>query len=212
MRINFIGLIQFLVLLLLLNSCDTSSGGKLQEARVEELMHIIATPDAPGFGLATKELAEMGSEAAPASELLATALSYNRRDSYMAGIALISIGPDAHLACSQLRKALNDERTTVRCFAAEALGAIGERAIAAVPDLAARLWDEDAWVRTAAAGAIEAITGEDLLADSYELNPSIPGSVSADDPEGRLSGAARTWWLESGEGMNWMSNGRCEGE
>lgn len=202
--------LRILPLFLLLYGCSIDTKGEDHETGLKELMSIVSNPDAQEFAMATKELAEMGSEAAPASELLADALSFPRRDSYTAGIALISIGKNSLPACSGLRIALSDERSKVRIYAAAALGAIGKSAEGAVPDLANHLWDEDAWVRTAATGALEQIVRVDLLPNVYELDSTNPGSVSADEPNGRLSSEARRWWSETGKGMEWSDQGHCK--
>ena len=205
---NFV--LKILPVFLLLYGCSVATGGEDHETRLNELMSIISSPDTQEFAMATNELAEMGNEAAPASESLANALSFPRRDSYTVGVALISIGENALSACPGLRIALSDERPEVRLYAAAALGAIRRGAEGAVPDLAGHLWDDDAWVRTAVSGALEEIVGLDFLPEVYELDTTKPGSVSADEPNGRLSSEARRWWLETGKGMEWSDQGYCE--
>jgi hypothetical protein len=127
---NFV--LKILPVFLLLYGCSVATGGEDHETRLNELMIIISSPDTQEFAMATNELAEMGNEAAPASESLANALSFPRRDSYTAGVALISIGENALSACPGLRIALSDERPEVRLYAAAALGAIRRGAEGAV--------------------------------------------------------------------------------
>jgi len=173
---------------------------------LEQLILILENPDSPDFSLATSELAKMGPAAAPAAPALARALRYPRHDSYTAGVALATMGPAAKSAIPELIQALEDDRSNVRLFAAFVLGTIGESAKCAVPELAPRLWDSDAWVRTAAAGALDAITGTDLVVEVYELKPSHPGSVTEDEPEGIITGKARVWWAEKGQYLDWVDD------
>jgi hypothetical protein len=62
------------------------------------------------------------------------------------------------------------------------------------------------FVRGAAASSLEAITGKDLVAGIYELDPSIPDSVYGDEPEGIITEKARTWWMEEGRFLNWSED------
>jgi len=177
------------------------------------LEHLIAmveaaNPDLPGWDRvdlwrAVDELERLGPAAAPAAPALARALQYRRRDSYVATKALVAMGPAAAPAIPELVKALGNERTIVRSDAAFVLGTIGEPARCAVPAVASLLWDSDPWVRSAAAGALEAITGVDLVAEFHELNPETPGSVGGDEPEGKVTGKARSWWITEGQYLDW---------
>lgn len=170
---------------------------------LEQLIKIVDDPDSPDFVFATSELAKMGPTAAPAAPALARALRYPRHDSYMAGKALVAIGPAAELAIPELIQALGDDRSEVRLFAVFVLGTIGSSSNCAVPQLTPRLWDSDAGVRSAAAGALEAVTGVDLVSEVDELKPSHPGSVFADEPEGSITGKARAWWTDEGQYLDW---------
>jgi HEAT repeat protein len=192
-----------LVGILTLTGCELNPRPTPTATSLEQLIAILQDPESADFWFATTELAEMGPAAAPAAKILAKALRYPRRDSYMAGIALVSMGPAAGPAIPELVQALEDNRSGVRLFAAFILGTIGQSAKCAVPELALRLWDTDPWVRTAAAGALDAITGIDLVAEVYELVPSVPGSVAGDEPEGYITGKARAWWIGEGQYMDW---------
>ena len=158
---------------------------------IQVLISILETPDSADFAYAADRLAQMGPSAAPSASALARALRYPRRDSYMAGRALVSIGREAETAVPLIAEALIDERSDVRLYAALALGSVGESAGCTVPQLAALLWDTDAWVRTASAAALEQVTGIDLVLDHYEINPLFPAAVAADTPEGSVTGTAR---------------------
>ncbi len=157
------------------------------------------------FPFVVSELAKMGPAAAPAAPDLARALQYPRRDSSLAGEALVAMGPAARSAIPELIEALASDRADVRLYAAFVLGTIGESAKCAVPELARRLWDTHPAVRTAAAGALDAITGIDLVDSVDELNPALPGSVVWDEPEATITGKARTWW-EEGRYMDWSDD------
>ena len=74
-----------------------------------------------------------------------------------AAFALARIGPEAIPA---LAKALQDEDTSVRRFAADALSMKGPEAKEAVPALTEALQDEDETVRWSAARALERIKGK----------------------------------------------------
>ena len=196
--------------ILFLTDCNALRGPLATPESLEQLVEILKEPDSSRFSFATSQLAKMGSAAAPAAPILAQALRYPRRDSYMAGVALVAIGPAAGSAIPYLIEALEDNRPDIRRFAAFVLGTIGESSSCAVPKLAARLWDSEAWVRSAAAGALEAITGIDLVVETHELKPSHPGSVFADEPGGSITGKARTWWIEQGQHMDWSdATGHC---
>jgi hypothetical protein len=203
--------------ILILSGCSVFPRSTPTPPSIEQLIAILeaSDPQLPNydpsseefaaFGLATTELAKLGPSAAPAAPALARALRYPRRDSYMAGKALVAMGPAAEPAIPELVQALEDARSDVRLFAAFVLGTIGESAKCAVPELTQRLWDTHAWVRTAAAGALDAITGIDLVIEAYELKPSHPGSVAGDEPEGSITGKARSWWMDEGQYLDWSA-------
>jgi|GEM_PF-2430534 len=208
-----------LVSLLILSGCKMFSHNAsepLARLSIEQLIEIVkaSDPNSPGyepgfeevttFGAATSELARRGPVAAPAAVVLGRALRYPRRDSYMAAKALAAIGPAAEPAIPELVIALQDSRALVRTCTASVLGVIGEPSRTAVPLLSQLLWDSDPFVRTAVAGAIERITRIDLVTEpQYELDPNTPCSVAGDEPEGSITGRARTWWMEEGQYLDW---------
>jgi hypothetical protein len=204
-----------LLALLLAEAC--SGEATSTPATVEERMAIIAAsdPQSPrydtdgesfaAFGEATVKLQALGSEASPAAPLLARALAFPRRDSYMAARPLVALGPHAANALPILIENLTSGRPEVRALSAYVLGSVGAPASCAVPRLAPLLWDPDPFARTSVAAALEAITGEDLVELNVQLrsDPELAGSVLADEPEGVLSEVARNWWLQAGAAREW---------
>jgi hypothetical protein len=199
--------------MLCLSACSTLASVTPTPMPIEQLIAIVkaSNPDAPSntsesadFGFATSELARWGPAAAPAAPVLAQALQYRRRDSYMAAYALVEIGSAASPAVPELIIALGNDSPSVRECSAFVLGIIGKPSTRAVPALARLLWDPDKFARTAAAAAIDSITGISLLSsERQELDPANPCSVMADEPEGSIVGKARAWWLEEGQYSNW---------
>jgi HEAT repeat protein len=177
----------------------------------EELIQLLKDPNDPNnlFDAITVELGKRGASAEEATPALAVALTYPRRDSYMAGFALIKIGPDAKLAVPILASELNNERDTVRRYAALSLGAIGKPAICSVPELAKLLWHNNSETRAAAAIALDSITGINLVDPEDKLDPQTPGIMPIDKPEGVITGISREWWLNTGKKMVWPTE-NCE--
>lgn len=200
--------------ILILSGCGVLSQSTPTPPPIEQLIAILeaSDPASPNydvssrefaaFGSATTDLTKLGPAAAPAAPALARALQYPRRDSYMAGKALVAIGPAAEPAIPELIEALKNDYPMVRCYAALVLGVIGESSKCAVPEIAQRLWDADQFVRGTAAPALEAITGVDLVIWRFELDPADP-SIRGDEPEGSITGVARTWWIEEGQYLDW---------
>ncbi|MFH2102877.1 MAG: HEAT repeat domain-containing protein [Chloroflexota bacterium] len=183
----------------------------LSGASTEELIRLLEDiGDSSGlFVDVIGELEARGPAASEAAPALARALAYNRRDSTIASRPLVAMGPSARLAIPILLENLGSQREDVRRNSAFVLGIIGESSQCAVPELASLLWDQDSGVRSVAAAALQAITGEILVESTQELDPSLPGSVFLDEPEGNISGKAREWWLISGHDMDWPT-GNCE--
>ena len=155
------------------------------------------------FGAITEELGKRGADASDAAPALSVALTYPRRDSYLAGFALMALGPNAKSAIPILTSELTHERTNVRKYAALSLGAIGYEAECAIPQLSLLLWFPDSETRSAAAIAIDAITKVNLVDLDAKLDPQNPGVMALDEPEGIVSGLAKEWWLEIGQDQNW---------
>ena len=159
---------------------------------------------------AIEELGRRGAAAAPAAPALGRALRCPHRDSYIAGHALMRIGPAGEAAIPELLVCLESERADVRDFAMKALGFIGEPAECTVPSVAQLLWDDAAVVRTAAAACLEMITGVDLV-DQFVLPRLNHFGTLLDEPEGSFSGKARSWWLEKGQNLEWdRESGLCQ--
>ena len=150
------------------------------------------------------ELKRRGSLASETAPTLARAIAFDRRDSVIASEALIAIGTRAKSAIPYLVQNMNSSRADVRLFSTFVLGIIGEPSNCAVPQIASLLWDTDPFVRSTSAGALTEITNNNLLEfDDLRLNPSTPGSVNADTPDGSITGIAREWWLNSCQSVIW---------
>jgi hypothetical protein len=177
----------------------------------EELIQLLEGQSNGGnlFGAITEELAKRGPSASEVAPALSVALTYPRRDSYLAGFALMAIGPNAKSAIPVLASELSHDRNTVRRYAALSLGTIGQAAECAVPQLASLLWYPDSETRSAAAVSIDAIIKSDLVDPEAKLDPQTPGVLPLDEPEGVLSGLAREWWLNTGQNINWPTM-NCE--
>lgn len=205
----------FVVCALMLLSCGPLGAPEIDvsELSTKELIQILedqkSNNDSNLFLSVVEELKRRGQAASTAAPVLAQAIAYDRRDSTMATQALIAMGPAAKIAIPDLLKNLNDQRADVRLYSVFEMGIMGESSLCAVPNIASLLWDSDSEVRSAAASALDAIVGEDLVESTQELDPSLPGSVFLDKPEGNISGKAREWWLSMGKSIQWPVEG-CE--
>jgi HEAT repeat protein len=156
------------------------------------------------------ELEKRGTLASEAAPALAKAMAFNQRGSVIASRALIAMGSSAESSIPYLLQNLDSDREEVRRYSVFVLGILGEHANCAVPKISSLLWDKEPLVRSTSAGALTAITNIDLVEFDYlKLDPELPGSVNADDPEGKISKIAREWWLNSGQNQDW-TNGGCE--
>ncbi len=162
----------------------------------EDLIRLLEDQEDPDnlLGTITEELAKRGPAASAAAPALSVALTYPRRNSYLAGFALIAMGPNAKSAIPTLVSELSHERTTIRRYAALSLGAIGQAAGCAVPQLVSLLWYSNSKSRSAAAVSIDAILGIDLVDPEAKLDSQTPGVLALDEPEGIVSGLAKEWW------------------
>ena len=177
----------------------------------EELIKILEDQEDSNdlFTEVTEELAKRGPSASEAAPALSLALTYPRRDAYLAGFALMAMGTDAKTAIPTLYSELLHERSTVRRYAALSLGTIGQASECAVPRLASLLWNSDSETRAAASIAIDAITAANLVDPESKIDPKAPGAMPLDEPEGIVSEPARSWWLEIGQNMDWPTES-CE--
>ncbi len=179
----------------------------ISEKSTEELIQMLESAndvDGPAFNLfydVIEELEKRGQSASEAAPVLAKAMSYNRRDSVVAGEALIPMRQSAASAIPILLRNLDNEREDVRRYSIFNLGFIGKPAECSIPKLGSLLWDKDPGVRSASAIVIEALTGIDLVRDDEELDPELYGSVNLDDPEGSVTRKAREWWQETGSNL-----------
>lgn len=92
----------------------------------------------------------------------------------------------------------------IRVRAIHALAGMGNAGNCAVPRIAAHLWDSMGFVRTGAAAALDHMAQADLV-DSYAKYEPLQNGFSYDEPEGRISGKARAWWMSGGQHRNWSS-------
>jgi hypothetical protein len=191
---------------------ERSKADLISEKSTEELIQILEHAEDvhdPSFGLflaVVDELGKRGQSASEAAPALAKAITYRRRDSGVAGKALIPMGQSAANAIPTLVQNLGNEREDVRLYSVFSLGFIGKPAECSVPKLGTLLWDEDSGVRSAAAIAIEAITNVDLVWEDEELDPKTYGSVVLDDPIGSVTEKAKAWWQETGINMKWSTD------
>lgn len=140
------------------------------------------------------------------ASMLAYALGFPRQDSILAAQALISLGPAwAATDLPTLIEYLKFQRPEVHLYSAIVLSITGKNGSCSLGNIGPLLWDSDPYVRTSAAMAIQGITGRELIAVAYTINPDnlSLNPVSADIPEGKIVGAARTWWIEQGSKVNW---------
>jgi HEAT repeats len=196
-----------LVGVFILTSCQyqSKSENDVSSMSTGDLIQLLKNPDDPEnlFVLIVDELEKRGVAAAEAAPTLAKALSYPRRDSVIASRALIAMGQSAKSAIPDLIQDLENDRSDVRKYAAIVLGTIGKPADCTIPILAPLLWDPDPEVRSAVAAVLDIITGIDLVESTYEIDPTAPGILPRDDPDGIVSERAREWWLQTGKYMNW---------
>jgi len=180
-------------------------GGDLSKASTADLVRLLENEKGgDNFLEIISEFTRRGSSASEAAPALARALAYNRRDSIIACRPLVAMGWAAHSAIPVLFENLSNERADVRLGSAFVLGTIGSASKCAVPKLGSLLWDSDSGVRSAAAAALQSITGAELVDPGYELDPTIPGSVFLDEPVGKVSANARSWWSATGKNTNWL--------
>ncbi len=214
-----------LFLILLFSSCSLFPG-ESPKSTVDDLVQILyaSDPDSTNyldnssefaeFSHALELLSDMGTDAIDAASMIAKAISFPRRDSYLAAKALLSLGPDiASTTIPILLDNLNNQRSEVRADSTYVLASIGGSASCAVAEISHLLWDIDPFVRAAAAIALDNITVVDLVEEYYKFTPekyanlSIPG----DDPEGYITNSARIWWEETGSNINWHPDyGLCD--
>jgi hypothetical protein len=153
-----------------------------------------------------KQLAALNSSSNNAASMLAYAMGFPRQDSNLAAQALISLGPIwAATDLPDLITYLTNQRPEIRMYSAIILSITGKNGSCSLGNIGPVLWDPDPYVRTAAALAIQGITGMKLVPGIYTVTPDHLSSdpVAADTPEGKIVGAARTWWTDQGSKVNW---------
>lgn len=212
MKKTLIFLLIFLVAIPAAQGCaPTQTPIPISEKTNGELAQILETFENPSdynppysFPEVINEIERRGPSASELAPILARAISFDRRDSVVASEALITMRSSANTAIPYLLKNLDSDREDVRRYSVFVLGILGEPASCAVSKISSLLWDTDPFVRSTSAAALTEITNNTLVEfDDLRLDPSIPGSVNADDPEGSISGIARDWWLTTGKSQDW---------
>ena len=171
------------------------------------------------FPEAVKQLSMM-SNAIDAAGDLAGAINFPRQDSYLAAQALITLGTDITSTTivtlfSNLDSNYHpNQKPEALIYSIILLSSTGSRASCAVGNIGPLLWHSDSKVRSAAAFALEKITEQDQIASQYEIEIThsfMANSISADEPEGSITGTARQWWNEQGSKVKWHSSyGFCD--
>ena len=159
-----------------------------------------------GFPDAVKQLAASNLSSNNAASMLDYALGFPRPNSTLAARALLSLGPDwAATELPGLIEHLKNPRPEIRLYALIVLGVTGDNGSCSLGNIGPLLWDADPFVRTSAALAVQGITGKALVPKIYWIDPGNlpPDPVEPDTPEGRITGAARTWWTDHGAKVNW---------
>ena len=189
-----------------------------QQETVDALINIVEASDPAShfydpkslayqdFPLALPELAKLNSASNSAASELAYAIGFPLPDSILAANALISLGPQwAGTTLPTLIGNLNNSRPEVRLYSLIVLSTIGLDGSCALGQVGPLLWDSDPQVRTAAALTAQSLSGHELVAGAYAIDPShlSPTPVASDMPEGRIVHDARTWWIEEGVKVNW---------
>ena len=172
------------------------------------------------FPEALKQLSMMGSNGVEAAGDLSNAITYPRQDSYLAAQALITLGPDitsttiVSLFDNLDSSNLHNLKPDAIIYSIILLSSTGKNASCAIGNIGPLLWHSDPRVRSAAAFAVHKITGQDLIASQYEIEVTptfMANSISADEPEGSITGKARQWWNEQGSKVKWHSSyGMCD--
>jgi HEAT repeat protein len=123
------------------------------KAAVPRMTQALAHPKSRMF--AAQVLADIGPDAAPATEALAKLVAdKNTAMRHEALVTLSKIGPGAKQAVPALIAALGDKDEAIGCGAAYALGCIGKEAADAKPALAKALESEDSVLKAIAAWAL----------------------------------------------------------
>ena len=171
------------------------------------------------FPEAIKRLSTMANAIDAAGDL-AGAINFPRQDSYLAAQALITLGTDitsttiVTLFSNLDSSYYPNQKPEALIYSIILLSSTGNRASCAVGNIGPLLWNSDSRVRSAAALALVRITEQNLIASHYEIEitPSFMAySISADEPEGSITGTARQWWNEQGSMINWHpSYGLCD--
>jgi hypothetical protein len=204
-----------LFVVLVISGCTIFIPTKLPLANLstEELITIISNRDNELWYDALKEIEHRPSDARITAPDLAQAISPYYRDYYEPAIVLISFGEKADTAIPYLLKGLqiNDDPLSSRAFILFALGSIGKNATCAIPMIAPYMWNSDPLIRAASGGALELITGIQLIDPIYMLDVTNPRGIVMDDPEGTIVTKARDWWIHEGITMNWSKDmSECE--
>lgn len=138
--------------------------GEDAAAAVPALARALSDDDPKVRYRAAKSLAKLDDAAAPAIESLAQALADQENEDrmrYYVAKSIYKLGDRRVEAIHQLIGALHDKHADVRCYAAKALGKIGQPAETAMPALRKLSQSGEAQLREAATSAIEKIKEQD---------------------------------------------------
>lgn len=165
-----------------------------------DIIALLSSPAADQQIVAAQLLTDRGAAAAPAVPALITTLRDNTTDVRVAAArALGAIGPAAQPAVPQLLTLLhhNDTYYHENYAVLEAFAHIGDRSI--IPDLAPFLYDEQVWTTIAAARAVGILAQQPF--PERDTGPSI------EDANGTpvVVSAAREWWINTGQQIDWKS-------
>lgn len=197
------------ILIVLLSSCSSLASPTempFSEMSTDQLILILKDPNSERFMDAVNEGLRRTNDYRIIAPTLAQSLQLPRRDSYIAGIALISMREKALYAIPYLEAAIINDNSTVRAYALLALGTIGKSSGCSMPQIAKLLYDKDPIVRAAAANAMELISVMDLVNASFKFDPAFPNILPEDTPDNLAIKQAIEWWSDEGEFMEWSGS------
>jgi hypothetical protein len=155
------------------------------------------------YDLAIAELGNRPQDGHIIGPILAYAQQQKRRDYYLAAISLSRLGKEGNSGLPELLIAMDSESSEIKSYAIYSISFLGDNAKCSIPELAKYLWDPNGMVRGTSAGAIEKITGLDLVETYHELSIDRAYGLPIDEPDGIITKKARNWWNTKGEKIEW---------
>lgn len=155
------------------------------------------------YDLAISELGNRPQDGHIIGPILAYAQQQKRRDFYLAAISLSRLGKEGNSGLPELLIAMDSESSEIKSYAIYSISFLGDNAKCSIPELAKYLWDPNGMVRGTSAGAIEKITGLDLVETYHELSIDRAYGLPIDEPDGIITKKARNWWNTEGEKIEW---------